>query len=163
MFKGTHRYRIDAKGRLPVPTAFRRTLEDHSEPGVVATLLDQCLALYPPAEWRRLESQLVRLPAFSRNVKALSRLIVSRAADCELDSQGRIRLPPALREAAGLEREAVVIGVLNRFEIWRPDRWDAFVAESEQILDDAALDLDWPPPSVRDPDPAAHPQRKPRR
>ncbi len=74
----------------------------------MVTLLDQCLAAYPPAEWSRLESQTRALPAFSRPVKALSRLLTSRAADCDLDGQGRILLPPALRQAARLGREAVV-------------------------------------------------------
>ena len=171
MFKGTYRHRIDAKGRLPVPAVFRRALG--GEPAVVATLLDQCLAVYPPEEWRRLETQLNALPAFSKQVKALTRLLVSRAADCEIDVQGRILLPPALREGAGLARDAVVVGVLNRFEIWSPDSWDGFVRESERLLDDVSLDIQWPlapatptesvsapsgPPSG-----AGHPQGKPNR
>ena len=69
----------------------------------------------------------------------------SRAADCEIDVQGRILLPPALRHAAGLERDAVVVGVLNRFEVWSPETWDAFVRESERLLDDVSLDIQWPP------------------
>lgn len=162
MFKGTHHYRIDAKGRLPVPAPFRRVLEDRDETRVVATLLDQCLAVYPSAEWQQLEHQLEALPAFNRAAKALSRLLLSRAADCELDSQGRILLPAPLREGAGLEREAVVIGVLNRFEVWRPERWHGFLAESERLLDDAALDVTWPP-AASTPAGTTLPQRKPRR
>jgi len=171
VFKGTYRHRIDAKGRLPVPAVFRRALG--GEPSVVATLLDQCLAVYPPAEWHRLEGQLAALPAFSKQVKALTRLLVSRAADCEIDVQGRILLPPALREGAGLARDAVVVGVLNRFEIWAPEAWDGFVRESERLLDDVALDIQWPlppatptggagvpPPALP---PAEHPQAKPKR
>lgn len=166
MFKGTHHYRIDAKGRLPVPAPFRRALEERRESRVVATLLDQCLAVYPSAEWQQLERQLAGLPAFNRSAKALSRLLLSRAADCELDGQGRILLPVPLRESAGLEREAVVIGVLNRFEVWRPERWQSFLSESERLLDDAALDVAWPPaaptPTTASPG-ATLPQRKPRR
>jgi len=144
VFKGTYNHRIDAKGRLPVPAAFRRQL---GEPGlVVVTLLDQCLAAYAPAEWERLEAQLAALPAFSKPVKALTRLLASRAADCEIDLQGRILLPPALRAAAGLGRDAVVVGVLNRFEVWSPEGWDAFVRESERLLDDVSLDVQWPLP-----------------
>ena len=171
MFKGTYRHRIDPKGRLPVPAVFRRALD--RDPAVVVTLLDQCLAVYPPAEWARLETQLHALPAFSKPVKALTRLLLSRASDCEIDTQGRILLPPALREASGLGRDAIVVGVLNRFEIWSPESWDSFVRESERLLDDVSLDIQWPlppvPPPGSTPTPAEtrsgtdHPQAKPKR
>jgi transcriptional regulator MraZ len=142
VFKGTYRHRIDAKGRLPVPAAFRRVLAGDEH--LVVTQLDQCLAVYPPAEWSKLEAQLAALPAFSKPVKALTRLLASRASDCEIDVQGRILLPPALRAAAGLGRDAVVIGVLTRFEVWAPEGWDGFVRESERLLDDVSLDIQWP-------------------
>jgi MraZ protein len=171
VFKGTYRHRIDPKGRLPVPAVFRRVLA--RDPAVVVTLLDQCLAVYPPTEWARLETQLHALPAFAKPVKALTRLLLSRAVDCELDVQGRILLPPALREVAGLGRDAVVVGVLNRFEIWSPESWDSFVRESERLLDDVSLDIQWPLPPVTPMEPAPapsgprpetdHPQGKPKR
>lgn len=142
VFKGTYRHRIDPKGRLPIPAAFRRALGD--APSVVATVLDQCLAVYPASEWARLEAQLASLPAFSKQVKALTRLLTSRAIDCEIDVQGRILLPLPLRQAAGLERDATVIGVLNRFEVWSPDAWTGFVRDSERLLDDVSLDIQWP-------------------
>ena len=145
MLKGTYRHRIDAKGRLPVPAAFRRALAEAGPPTVVVTPLDQCLAAYPTAEWARLEQQLSRLPPFSGPAKALTRLVSSRAVDCDLDVQGRILLPLGLRTAAGLADEAVVIGVLNRFEVWSPERWESFVADSERLLDDATLGVEWPP------------------
>lgn len=145
MFKGTYRHRIDAKGRLPVPAAFRRELAEGGPARVVITPLDQCLAAYPMREWARLEQQLVQLPPFSAPAKALTRLVTSRAVDCDLDVQGRVLLPQSLRTAAGLASEAVVIGVLNRFEIWAPDRWESFVADSERLLDDATLGVEWPP------------------
>ena len=144
MFKGTYRHRIDAKGRLPIPAVFRRALG--GEGRVVVTQLDQCLAVYSPLEWGKLEGQLAAQPSFSKPVKALTRLLASRAADCELDVQGRILLPHALRTAAGLARDAVVIGVLNRFEVWAPEAWEGFVRESERLLDDASLDIQWPLP-----------------
>jgi MraZ protein len=145
VFKGTYRHRIDPKGRLPVPAAFRRALGESRAGTVVVTLLDQCLAAYPPEDWARLEQQLAALPPFSGPAKAVTRLVASRAVDCALDVQGRILLPPGLRAAAGLGREAVVIGVLNRFEIWAPGRWDSFLADSERLLEDATLGVEWPP------------------
>jgi len=153
VFKGTYRHRIDPKGRIPVPAAFRRALAERGEARLVATVLDQCLAVYPLSEWQRLEAQLRQLPSFSRDVKALTRLLASRAVDCELDVQGRMLLPSLLRRAADLADEAVVVGVLDRFELWAPPRWDDFLRESERLLDDVALGVQWPAP----PSPAALP------
>jgi MraZ protein len=155
VFKGTYQHRIDPKGRLPIPAAFRRALGE--APSVVATVLDQCLAVYPASEWARLEGQLAALPAFSKQVKALTRLLTSRAVDCDIDVQGRILLPQALRQAAGLERDATVIGVLNRFEVWSPDAWSGFVQDSERLLDDVSLDIQWPLPPAAAPSPLAPP------
>ena len=86
--------------------------------------------------------------------------------DYPLDVQGRILLPASLRASAKLAREAVVAGVLNRFEIWEPEAWAGFLADSERLLDDASLEVQWPLPAV--PVPAApsrrlRPQGKPSR
>jgi MraZ protein len=165
VFKGTYRHRIDPKGRLPVPAAFRRGLGEQPAPELVATPLDQCVACYPRDEWARLETQLHALPAFSKPVKALTRLLASRAVDCALDVQGRILLPAALRAAAGLAHEVVVVGVLNRFEVWAPEAWSDFVRDSERLLEDVSLDVQWP--LVPGPSPgdagAVRPQAKPKR
>jgi MraZ protein len=157
VFKGTYRHGIDPKGRLPVPAAFRRALDAHRGDTLVVTLLDQCLAVYPDAEWAGLEAQLRALSPFSGPARAVARLLLSRAVECALDAQGRILLPAALRAAAGLEQAAIVIGVLNRFEVWAPEAWEAFVRDSERLLEDATLDLPWSAPQGR------HPQAKPKR
>jgi len=168
VFKGTYRHRIDPKGRLPVPAAFRRLLAETRTTAVVVTVLDQCLAAYPSHEWSRVESHLSALPPFSKPVKALSRLLSSRALDCPLDVQGRILLPATLRASSKLGREVVVVGVLNRFEIWDPEAWAAFLVESERVLDDASLGVPWPASELPDPSPAPsrptpRPQAKPSR
>jgi MraZ protein len=129
---------------MPVPAAFRRALSEAGETGLVATVLDQCLAVYPASEWQRLERQLRQLPAFSREVKALTRLLASRAVDCALDAQGRILLPAVLREAAHLAGEVLAVGVLDRFELWAPEAWADFLRDSERLLDDVSLDVQWP-------------------
>ena len=153
-----------------MPAALRRALAAEGVSALVVTLLDQCLAAYSPVEWSRVEAQLRALPAFSRPVKALTRLLASRAADCEIDVQGRILLPPLLRQGAGLAQDVVVVGVLNRFEVWAPEAWDSFLHESERLLDDVTLDVQWPPAPLAaspraetDRSRPALPQRKPKR
>jgi MraZ protein len=141
VFKGTYRLRIDAKGRIPVPAAFRRHLAACGADFVIVTLLDQCLAVYPPAEWSRLEAQLDDLPVFSRPAKTITRLLMSRAVECELDVQGRILLPNPLRQTVSLTRETIVVGVLKRFEIWPPEAWEAFLRDSDHFLDDLGSDI----------------------
>jgi len=170
VLKGTYRYKIDPKGRLPVPPPFRRSLAHGGGRGsLTLTVMDQCLAAYPPDEWSRLEVQLQALPAFHKSVKALTRLLTSQAVDCDLDVQGRILIPAALRAQAGLRADVVVVGVLNRFEIWAPERWQDFLAESERLLDSAGGDIPWPLPQLlpelvgaRLPRQAGDPQDKPK-
>jgi MraZ protein len=90
--------------------------------------------------------RLRQMPSFGKQARALSRVLASHASDCDLDGQGRILIPAALRRAAGLEGEAVVVGVLERFEIWAPDRWERFLGEAERLLDDVSVDMPWPLP-----------------
>jgi MraZ protein len=163
VFKGTYQHRIDAKGRLPVPAAFRRALQATGS-RLVVTLLDQCLAAYPPEQWQQLEAQLRALPAFSTQVKALTRLLESRAADCELDVQGRILVPAPLRQAAGLRQDVIVVGVLDRFEVWSPEAWSAFLGESQRLLEDISLGVPWPAlPASAPADPRSAPPPRRRR
>jgi transcriptional regulator MraZ len=146
VFKGTYRHRLDGKGRIPIPAAFRRSLATERVKSLVATLVDQCVAIYPASEWQKLEDQLRSLPTFHRQAKALSRNLASRAVDCTLDGQGRILLPPALRAAAGLQQEAVVVGVIERIEVWSPGAWEDFLRDSERLLEDVSLGVAWPMP-----------------
>jgi MraZ protein len=139
MFTGTFEYRIDAKGRLPIPAPFRRSLEGAGQDTVVATVLDQCLAVYPLPQWADLEKQLLSLQPFEKSSKALIRRLASQASPCSLDVQGRILLPALLRHAVGLEKDVRVVGVLTRIEVWRPDSWDVFLRDSEHLLDDVSL------------------------
>jgi MraZ protein len=146
-FKGTYRLKIDPKGRLPIPAPFRRLIVRGPDKGtVVLTLLDDCLAAYPPEEWEVVATRLRQTPSFGKKARALTRLLASHACDCELDRQGRILVPASLRQAAGLESEALVVGVLERFEIWTPDRWNRFLGEAERMLDDVGFDVPLPIP-----------------
>jgi len=122
MFLGRHAHSLDTKGRLAVPARFRDALAG----GVVLTRgIDQCLALYPILAWEPLAEKVNALPLSDPDARAFRRLVFAEAVDLALDGQGRILVPPELRSYAGIDREAVVVGVNTYIEIWSPERWMA--------------------------------------
>ena len=139
MFAGSFEYRMDRQGRLAIPPPFRRRLAER--PGastLILTPADDALSAYPLSEWRELEKHILGLPAFSKKARQLSRVFASRAHECDLDSQGRILVPQSLRVAAALDREVVVTGAMNRFEIWSAPRWRDFASQAERILEEVS-------------------------
>jgi len=139
MFLGEYQHTLDDKGRLTVPARFREGL---GERFVVTRGLDNCLFAYPHTEWQVLESRLKTLPLTKGDARAFVRFLFSGATECELDRQGRVMLPPTLREHAGLEKDVVVIGVSTRVEIWSQDRWSRYVEQAEQSFEDIAESLE---------------------
>ncbi|MCR6544472.1 division/cell wall cluster transcriptional repressor MraZ [Dehalobacterium formicoaceticum] len=127
MFMGEFQHTIDPKGRLFIPVKFR---EDLGETFVVTKGLDNCLFVYSHNEWQRLEAKLKALPFTKADARAFTRLFFSGAMECGLDKQGRILLPANLREYAKLDKDAVIIGVSARVEIWSKERWDQY---NEQV------------------------------
>ena len=117
---GEYNHTVDTKGRLIIPTKFR---EDLGPEFVVTKGLDGCLFAFPPEEWDAFEGKLRTLPLNQKNARSFVRFFVSGAATCELDKQGRILLPATLREFAGLDKDVVLAGALNRVEIWSKLRW----------------------------------------
>ena len=134
MFLGRYAHNLDAKGRLAIPARYREALAE----GVVLTRgIDRCLALYPMAAWRPLAEKVAALPLTDADTRNFRRLVFAEAADLNLDAQGRILVPPDLRRYAGIEREALVVGVDTSLEIWSPERWAA--VESSLDADGAEI------------------------
>lgn len=126
MFRGATKVTLDAKGRLAIPSRYRERLITRADGHLVATVdRDYCLLIYPLPDWEEIERKLVRLPALHKQARRLQRLMVGYATELDLDSHGRILLPKELREFAGLEREAMLIGQGNKFELWNEERWNA--------------------------------------
>lgn len=121
MFMGEYNHTIDAKGRLIIPSRLREAL---GEEFVVTKGLDGCLFAYPKEEWAVFEEKLGALPLTNSNARKFSRFFLAGAAMAELDKQGRILIPPVLREFAELEKEVVLVGVSKRVEIWSRERWE---------------------------------------
>lgn len=120
MFMGEYNHTIDTKGRLIIPSKFRDQLGDEF---IVTKGLDGCLFAFPKNEWQIFEEKLRALPLSQKNARKFTRFFVSGASTCELDKQGRILLPQTLREFAGLEKDVVLAGNLNRVEIWSKASW----------------------------------------
>ncbi len=138
MFIGTYEHTIDDKGRLAIPAKFRDGLGDR----FFATRgLDKCLFIFPKNEWERQLAEFAKLPLTMRDARAYSRLFFSGACECELDKQGRINIPAYLREYAGLAKEAIVIGVMTRVEIWSQEVWMGYSSEAEESYEEIAEKL----------------------
>ena len=120
MFMGEYNHTVDAKGRLIVPSKFRELLGDEF---VVTKGLDGCLFVYSSEEWKSIEEKFSQVSQFSKEARKFARFFFAGAAICEVDKQGRVLLPATLRKFAGIEKEAVLEGVLNHIEIWSKDRW----------------------------------------
>ncbi|MCR2042900.1 division/cell wall cluster transcriptional repressor MraZ [Anaerosalibacter massiliensis] len=123
MFIGEYQHNLDNKGRVIIPSKLRDGLGDNF---IMTKGLDNCLFVYPKSEWGILEEKLKSLPLTSRDARAFVRFFFSGATECELDKQGRILIPANLRNHSKLEREAVIIGVGTRVEIWSKEEWDIY-------------------------------------
>ena len=124
MFMGEYNHTIDAKGRLIIPSRFREVLGDEF---VVTKGMDGCLFVFADPEWQAFEEKLRNLPMIDKEARQFTRFFLAGAASVEVDKQGRILLPAVLREFAGITKEAVLVGVGSRVEIWSKDRWEGTV------------------------------------
>lgn len=137
-FMGEFQHSVDAKGRLAIPAKFRDGL---GERFIATRGLEGCLFVFPMKEWEAFTENLKSLPIASEAARAFTRLIFSGATDCEFDPQGRILLPGNLRTYAKLEKEAVVVGVSSRVEIWAQARWEEYSQKAEEAYPEIAEKL----------------------
>ena len=138
MFRGWHEHAMDRKGRVSVPSKFREILVDKYSESLIVTNFDRCLVAYPVEEWEQLERKASALPQLKKEVKAFQRFFISGAVECPLDAQGRILIPPTLREFADLGKEVVLVGMLKKMELWSKARWKETFAQSQKKFEDFA-------------------------
>lgn len=128
-FTGEFRHTLDDRGRVAVPARFRTRL---GEGATLARWLDRCLGLFPQDEWAELATKLRSLPLTNPRAREFARFMSSGAVEVELDRQGRVLVPGYLRKYAGIgEGEVVVVGALNRLEIWAPSAWEPYRSKIE--------------------------------
>jgi MraZ protein len=140
MFRGINAITIDGKGRLAIPARCREALGEH----VVVTIdtEEACLLLYPAKCWQVIEDNLQRLPSFNAAARRIQRLLIGHATDVILDGNGRILLPLVLRDYAKLDKQVVMVGQGNKFEIWNELSWQT---RRQQWLDEeSAGDMSLP-------------------
>lgn len=143
MFIGEFTHTLDAKGRFFIPARFRESL---GERFIVTKGLDRCLFGFPLQEWSAIEKRLRRLPFAKADARAFARLFFSGAAELEVDKQGRILIPPGLRDYAGLSREVVILGVSSRVEFWAKSEWDRYSSRTQAAYEEIAekiVDVDF--------------------
>lgn len=130
-FRGQSIHRLDSKGRLRIPTKFREVLQKSYTDALIVSIFGNCLVAYPPEVWEEeIESRVRNFSQVDPEHRDFKRIFISAAEECEFDNQGRILLPPFLRESANLEQEVVLVGMLESFEIWGKSAWAQFMAEN---------------------------------
>ncbi|MDY0374855.1 MAG: division/cell wall cluster transcriptional repressor MraZ [Desulfobacterium sp.] len=133
MFRGSSFHTIDPKGRIIIPARFRDDIRAGGGDGVVVSNLDKTLYAYTFNEWQVIERKI--MSAKSEHMRRFKRFFLGNACECYCDKQGRILIPPSLRTYAGLEKDIVLVGILDHFEIWSRDLWAMENEQMEQELE----------------------------
>lgn len=138
MFMGEYQHTLDIKGRLIIPAKFRESL---GASAVMTRGLDNCLFLFPQSEWLILEEKLKTLPLTKADARQFVRFFFSGATESELDKQGRISIPQNLRDYSKMDKEATIIGVSNRVEIWSSELWHDYMNIAEESYEKIAENI----------------------
>jgi MraZ protein len=142
MFRGSFEHTIDAKGRVSVPSRFREIIAERYGGGLVLAMdYDRCLTVYPLEEWERLEEKIKTLPMMKQEVRDFRRFLLSSATECELDKQGRLLVPPVHREHAGITKTVMLIGIIDKIEIWDVKTWQSRNSENGDKIGNALAAL----------------------
>lgn len=128
-FSGKYYNTVDSKGRVMVPASFRSILQSNYSNKLYVTnaAFDRCLLIYPLEEWQRFEEKVRALPQMKESVRYLMRRVIASAHECELDKQGRLLIPVSLREDANINGEIVVVGQIDKIELWNRQEWEAVI------------------------------------
>ena len=132
MFRGRYEHAIDSKGRISIPSRFREILTEKYDERLVITNFDHCLVAFPSQEWSALEQKVNSLSLVKKEAKTFLRFFYSSAIDCVIDKQGRLLIPPTLRDYAGLQKDVMLVGEGKKIEIWAKERWELVVKKAQE-------------------------------
>lgn len=138
MFMGEYAHNIDKKGRIIIPAKFREELGDTL---IITRGLDGCLSIYTKEQWQVIYEQLMKLPSTKKDARMFVRMMTSKAAECEIDAQGRILIPSSLIKLADLTKECRIIGAANHVEIWSKERWEPLDEDGDAAFEEIAENL----------------------
>lgn len=143
MFRGATGVSLDDKGRLAIPSKYRSTLLSQAEGQLVCTidLTQPCLLLYAVPEWKVIEKRLAELSSLNPMERRMQRLLLGHASDCEMDKNGRVLIAPTLRAHAGLEKKVMLVGQLNKFELWSEEAWNEQIQRDIEIEQRGGFEL----------------------
>ncbi len=132
-FSGKYYYSVDPKGRIIIPAPFREIISANYSPKiyVVNAAFDKCLHIYPFEEWTRLEEKVRMMPKMDDAVKFFMRNVIASAVETEIDKQGRVLIPAAQREDSGINGEVVIVGQIDKIELWDRKEWDSMLDPSK--------------------------------
>ena len=133
MHLGSHAINMDAKGRLAIPARVRDSLLEDCGGRLVVTAHteERCLLVYPEAQWREILPKIEALPSFNKVARRAQRLLIGYACELQVDANGRVLIPPTLREYAGLEKKLMLVGQGKKLELWSEEGWMAWIDDSE--------------------------------
>lgn len=129
MFLGSHSISMDAKGRLAIPARIRETLVELCAGKVVVTAHteERCLLIYPEPQWLEILPKIEALPSFNKMARRAQRLLIGYATPLEVDGNGRVLLPPTLREYASLDKKLMLVGQGKKLELWSEESWSSWL------------------------------------
>jgi len=137
VFRGVNAINMDAKGRFALPTRYRDRIASICDGLLIATVdpQERCLLIYPMPEWELIERQVDALSSFDPTARRIKRMLMGHASELEIDSAGRVLLPPLLRDYAQLDKKIVLLGQGKKFELWAEESWHK---QMDDYLDDDA-------------------------
>ena len=139
MFTGSYFHTMDNKGRVSIPARYREILKDRKDRQIILTNFGGYLLAFPQTEWSKIEAKFAEQPLFRKDLRNFQRFLISGVEECLLDRQGRILVPPNLRDYARLSREVCLVGAIRCFEIWDRSTFEVHRKELEESIDEVML------------------------